>query len=151
MTSWVDQAVSDVLQKREHQRMENSLIQKSSIAAPVLFNMLAKQLAGDIDAFNKRTGKSILCSVKNDSVVIKHETFPTFTLELDRRDSDIVARTNKRQNAIALHEADSVELISLIAGTGPQEYYYLYQGAKLSRVEEMAGYLMYPLIQFLNA
>jgi hypothetical protein len=151
MLSWVDKAVGDVLQKREHQQMEHSLIQKSSNAAPVLFDMLAKQLAGDIDAFNKQTGKSILYSMTTNGIIIKHEPFPTFTLELNRRDSDIVVKINKRQTAMSLREADHIELISLIAGTGPQEYYYLYQGAKLPRVEEVAGYLMYPLIQFLNA
>jgi hypothetical protein len=144
MQSWIEELGQSFTEKKDRERQQIMLLERSREVAPILYEELADSLQRDLQASIVALGdQGIRCSRSSDSIVVKREALPSFRLEAKLRGGLILVSRRQTRSFSSPPESNDCRL-EVCAGTGPDDYCYLNAGFKLQTAPTASEYLLRP-------
>jgi len=149
MQSWIEELGQNLAEKKERERQQIILLERSREVAPVLYEELADALQRDVKASIGALGEQgIRCSRSNGAIVVEREALPSFRLEAKLNGGLIVVSRRQTRSFSASPESNDCRL-EVCAGAGPDDYSYLNVGLKLQTAAAASEYLLRPLFKLI--
>jgi len=148
MGDWVDGLFDDKYRRdKQRELAKKRKAAATNYSATVMFPALCGQIKRDIQKYKKRSGDDIDVSDGGGSLVLHRGIFPHFHLELKRGCGPLIRIELSRQESRNSEVEDLDDVVEVIAGAKPDQWWFNYQGINYPNESEVSEAILLPLLQ----
>jgi len=141
--------MSELLKRRELKLQEGAHQAQLGVLAqtqgPDMFRRLCQQIQADLGQYSQATGDVVLCNFSGSTCEAKHDSFPTFWLQIRFEHSQIQVIQTTRKSSSA--EPGRKEFTILVIGKAQDELYYRIDGVDYASEFDVSERLLAPLVE----
>jgi hypothetical protein len=125
-----------------------NLLARACSATPQMFDNLIYQLNQDVAVYGERRNRTVRAhrSIPN-AFVIKTEEFPLFEIHLELGSMNRFTIESMSQESISLNADHAVNHVTVLAGTGQDDFYYAFDGKKIASVQDLSKLILKHLLR----